>query len=462
MPRNRLIPVVLIFVLVAAACGVGDDSDPSDRAAAEPPETFTTSDSGSEGSAEVSPEVSPEADTTTDGEQMDSAAPGTASDAGPLDSTSGTEPQDSSQPVVRLGDRFEWCSGIQAVWDAHDHAIVALVAVEAGHEDALAKYEAATDELNRAEAREIVEAAQSDVREVNDKYQQALTDTVDQLRLARHATDDSTEGIAYQRAWEALSEKSSQIQAAATDLESAEANTQRADTELRQTQNALHVAVDVQRTLSEIGGREMASPGFVLDVGDRITGQAIGAAERAGADPVDVAALHDTVQARLEALWDAADARRAAGREAEEERQQSGVTRSASEISLDAGEANNAAIAAFQAMEYAYYNGVYPEGQNAAGAATAEDAVAAASRAVEHLLAMYDGYDAWFDAVLTAEIAAEDARVAPLPQDVVDASEAARAVLDTARTSFAESTEAAVSDADTYTTFKRSFEGSCQ
>ena len=49
MPRNRLIPVVLIFVLVAAACGVGDDSDPSDRAAAEPPETFTTSDSGSEG-----------------------------------------------------------------------------------------------------------------------------------------------------------------------------------------------------------------------------------------------------------------------------------------------------------------------------------------------------------------------------------------------------------------------------
>ncbi len=205
--RTRFMLAVLVFVLVAAACG-GDDSDPSDRAAAEPPETFTTSDSGSEGSPEDSPEDSPEADTTTDGEQMDSAAPGTASDAGPLDSTSGTEPQDSSQPVVRLGDRFEWCAEMQAVWDAHDHALVALVAAEAGHEEALAKYEAATDELNRAEAREIVEAAQSDVREVNDKYQQALTDAVDQLRLARRATDDSTEGIAYQRAWEALSEKS--------------------------------------------------------------------------------------------------------------------------------------------------------------------------------------------------------------------------------------------------------------
>ena len=424
MPRTRLIAAVVAFVLVAAACG------------------------GDEGSTPGSPE---------------DARPDFASPEAPSQDDISDDPQDSardavlSQPVVLLGNRFGWCSDVQAVWDAHDQALGALVAAEAEHEEAVAAYEAATDELDRGEAREIVEATQGGVRRVTDEYQQAVGDAVAQLRWARLATDDSTEGIAYRRAWLALSEESPQIREAVTDLENAEANAQRANAEVDQARHALRVAGDVHKTLSDISGSD-GGPSFLLEVGDRITGHAIGAAEQAGADPADLDALRDSIQMREEAFWDASDARRAMEREADELRR-SGVARLPAEIALDAVEANNRAIAAFQAMEQEYFNGVYPEQQNAAGAATADDALAAASRAVEHLLAIFDGYDVWLEGFLIAEIAAEDARVTPLPQD---ASEVTRALLDTANASFAKSTEAAVSDADAYAAFKRSFEESCQ
>ena len=452
MPRNRLTLAILAFVLVAAACGGGDHGAPASSGDDTLPETFTTSDSASEDS--------PEPDATIEGAPQDSAAPDTASDIDPPDSVSATKPQDSSQPVVRLGDRFEWCSDVQAVWTTQEQALAALVAAEAEHEAAVAAYEAATDELDRGEAREIVEATQGGVRRVTVEYQKAVGDAVAQLRWARLATDDSTEGIAYRRAWEALSEESPQIRAAVTDLENAEANAQRANAEVDQARHALRVAGDAHKTLSDISGRD-GGPSFLLEVGDRITGRAIGAAEQAGADPADLDALRDSIQMRKEAFWAASDARRAVEREADEQRR-SGVTRLPEEIALDAGEANNRAIAAFQAMEHEYFNGVYPEQQNAAGAATAEDALAAASRAVEHLLAIFDGYDAWLEGFLIAETAAEDARVTPLSQDAVDASEVTRALLDAASASFAESTEAAVSDAEAHAAFKRSFEESCQ
>ena len=207
MPRNRLTLAILAFVLVAAACGGGDDSAPSGSGDDTLSETFTTSDAGQEGL----PEVSSEADaTTTEGEQMGSAAPDSASGDDPLDSTSDTEPQDSSQPgassqpVVLLGDRFEWCSDMEAEWTNREQTVSNFLASEAGYEEVLAAYESATDELDRAEIRETLNEAERRYNESHDKFQQALAGAAHQLRRARRTYGDRPEDIAVQRAWAAL------------------------------------------------------------------------------------------------------------------------------------------------------------------------------------------------------------------------------------------------------------------
>ena len=206
MPRNRLILATLAFVLVAAACGGGDDSTSSSSGDDTLPETFTTSDSGPEGS----PEVSSGADTTTDDEQMDSTAPDPISETAPLDSPSGTEPQDSiqpeasSQPVVLLGDRFEWCADVEAAWTNRDQTISNFLASEARYEEVLAAYESATDELDRAEIRETLNEAERSYNESHVKFQQALAGAAHDLRDARGTYGDRPEDIAVQRAWAAL------------------------------------------------------------------------------------------------------------------------------------------------------------------------------------------------------------------------------------------------------------------
>ena len=210
MRRNCLIPVVLVFVLVAAACGGGDDSAPTGSGDDTLPETFTTSDAGQDDSPEGSPEVSLETDVTASGEQMDSTAPDATSDVDPLNSSSGTESQDAllheapSQPVVLLGDRFEWCADMEASWTNREQTVSDFLASEAGYEEVLAAYESATDELDRAEIRETLNEAERSYNESHDKFQQALTGAARQLRDARRTYGDRPEDIAAQRAWAAL------------------------------------------------------------------------------------------------------------------------------------------------------------------------------------------------------------------------------------------------------------------
>lgn len=173
MPQNRLILAILAFGLVAAACGGGDDSAPP-SSGDDASETFATS------------------------------------DADPLNSTSDTEPQDSSQPgassqpVVLLGDRFGWCSDVQSVWAAYESTFATLLTVEANYEAAIAAYEASTDELDRAEARQALDDLGRGYDERLDEAQEALTEAVWQLHDARRAQGGQPEGIAYRRAWEAL------------------------------------------------------------------------------------------------------------------------------------------------------------------------------------------------------------------------------------------------------------------
>ena len=210
MRRNCLIPAVLVFVLVASGCGGGNDGDPSGSGDDTLPEVFTTADSGSDDSPEDSPEIPSGADATPDDEQMDSTAPDSSSDIEPLDSPSGTEAQDSplpeapSEPVVLLGDRFEWCSNVEGVWTHYEQTVSNLRAVEARYVGVSEAYEAATDELDRAEIREALNEAERSYSESYGKNQEALTSAVYHLLNARRAYGDQPRDIAHQRAWSAL------------------------------------------------------------------------------------------------------------------------------------------------------------------------------------------------------------------------------------------------------------------
>ena len=228
-------------------------------------------------------------------------------------------------------------------------------------------------------------------------------------------------------------------------------------------EQALYDAQAAQRSpQSVIDAARDAFTAAIFEVSAGIPDEAIAIAEQAGADPAGIATLRDAVKARFIAFLEASDARRASVREAEDTRRDSGAARSSAEIAEDTLQANHAAIAALQTLDSRYYNGIYPAKQNTASAETAEDALAAASTAVEHLLVIVDAYDAWKDAFAAVEIAAEDARVASLPQDVVDASEAAGASPYDARDTFTTSIKEALSDADAYAAFREPIQESCQ
>ncbi len=224
MRRNCLIPAVLAFVLVASGCGGGNDGDPSSAGEDTLPETFATADSGLEGSPEDSPEIPSGADTAPDDEQMDSPAPDSASDIEPLESPSGTEAQDSiqpeasSQPVVRLGSRFGWCADVQAIWDAHDEALAVVRVLEDALQEVQSAFDAATDDLDRAEIRGVLDNAAASHTNAQDAFDAARGRATRYLAEARKISNrermpeaaanavrgDETFQVAVDRAWAAL------------------------------------------------------------------------------------------------------------------------------------------------------------------------------------------------------------------------------------------------------------------
>ena len=137
MPQNRVLAVGLAIVLLAGACQGGEDSDPAERA-----------DEAGSGAA-----------VTSEDESLPDERSGSSI-------TPGDEPQGALQPdvaaPVRLGERFGWCARVQALWDGEDQARTETEAAAAAHAAAVRVHEAATDDLDRAEAAEAAQDAYAD------------------------------------------------------------------------------------------------------------------------------------------------------------------------------------------------------------------------------------------------------------------------------------------------------------
>ena len=126
MIRTRFLSVAMLaVVLLAAACGGDEDS-------AEEP-------------AEQASEV-----TTSDGDQPDSGATERADLDGDAAPTTAPPP---------LGERFQWCGEVQSVLDRQAQAQAQDDAAVAEHVAAWEAWNAATDELDKAEALPVLEAA---------------------------------------------------------------------------------------------------------------------------------------------------------------------------------------------------------------------------------------------------------------------------------------------------------------
>ena len=212
--RTRFILAVLVFVLVAAACGGCGDSAPADRVEDARPDT-----------ADPSEDARPEASVTSEAEPQEDALAATST-------SPRSEPEEAAveQPVpepvqARLGDRFAWCADVQAMWDAHDESQAARQAAETILRDAEDAYGSATDELDKAETLTEVERARSvfweAVEAADESRSRAANDLADAYDLHRDGSADPL-GVANSRAWLAFVESAaSQTLAAINDYEDA-------------------------------------------------------------------------------------------------------------------------------------------------------------------------------------------------------------------------------------------------
>lgn len=175
---SRFLALGLAVVLLVGACGGDQDDDPGSSADDTPARASAT------------PEAGPD----------DLMAADSTSGIGTPDSV----PEALSQTVVLLGDRFDWCSDVETVWNAHGRTTSNLWRSAVDYEEALEAYESATDELDRAEAREALSAAERSYDESLRENQQTLSRSVNQLFDAQRAGGDTPEDIAYRRAWSAL------------------------------------------------------------------------------------------------------------------------------------------------------------------------------------------------------------------------------------------------------------------
>ena len=189
MPCTR--PILAVFAvsgLLAAGCGGSDGSSPAERSADAISEAATPSQQADR--------------------EQDTSAP-SAAEAGAQDESQPDATITEGGPVrIQLGNRFDWCAEVQAVWDDHDELRDAFYRAHAAAVEAESAYVSATDELDRAEARETASEANSLRLELARDYESAFITARRQLEAAAQRgqlTVERSEDIAFNRAWQALS-----------------------------------------------------------------------------------------------------------------------------------------------------------------------------------------------------------------------------------------------------------------
>ena len=229
MPRPRLIVTALVVGLLAASCGGGDASSQDDLADSEPgveaapeveqsPEQSQSPETAPEATqpeVEQSPETAPEA-TQPEVEQSPELSPS------PETAPEATQPESRAEPVrVVLGDRFEWCAGVQERWDRYVDRFEAAVAASEALSDAVAAHAAATDELDKAEATAALEDAQYVFIEAASVFERSADYAIGPLLQSADpevSERDDIESIALARAWEAFVSRASPEEVALVQL----------------------------------------------------------------------------------------------------------------------------------------------------------------------------------------------------------------------------------------------------
>ena len=125
-----------------------------------------------------------------------------------------TQPAPETTAVwVPLGDRFEWCTDLQAAWERHSTALQAAVTAVTDFTQTAAAASGATDELDRAAALERLDAAEHNAGDVIRTYDATSSDYpqgqgVDFLAAMSEVGDstriDGTKAVAYGRASDAF------------------------------------------------------------------------------------------------------------------------------------------------------------------------------------------------------------------------------------------------------------------
>ncbi|MYA85680.1 MAG: hypothetical protein F4Y12_08875 [Acidimicrobiaceae bacterium] len=149
---------------------------------------------------------------------------------------------------VRLGNRFDWCADIQRVWDERDKAAVALAAGEAALEEAQRAQDLATDELDRAEATDAYFDAYDQLYVLGSDHTRAAEAAIEQLHRARGSVTTGTEGVALERAWEALIAADPAVAAASDAVPADEPLPEHPDTALRGLEDEVRHELGVELT----------------------------------------------------------------------------------------------------------------------------------------------------------------------------------------------------------------------
>jgi len=183
--RTRLVVSLLAVTGLAAACG-GDD-------ATEEPEGLPVDPAAV---SKVIAEAADQSDATEHDatEQTDQ----TEADAEPEPEPE-LQPEPSPEPV-RLGDRFEWCGEVQADFDEMVQEQEAVDAAEAALQDAQATLDAATDELDQVEARQIRDAAAERLDRLENESGGSTSRAALWLRDLGYGGSDESRPVAFERA----------------------------------------------------------------------------------------------------------------------------------------------------------------------------------------------------------------------------------------------------------------------